>query len=110
MHVYDHLNSQWLEVVCDSVCSVKQMVHLNIHWMVCSGSSVTDYVAALRRKTQQLGLKVRIQHSCHIMHSCYQSDCGVVAAFQLSILVQAVRLRCLLRARVIAHVCCVSLK
>eukprot|EP00953_Heterococcus_sp_UTEX-ZZ885_P006199 3800-Heterococcus_DN1.PRE.2 len=34
------------------------MVHLNIHWMVCSGSSVTDYVAALRRKTQQLGLKL----------------------------------------------------
>jgi hypothetical protein len=88
------LYSQWLEVVCDSVCSVKQMVHLNIHWMVCSGSSVTDYVAALRRKTQQLGLKVRVLYNCHIAYSCYQSDGSIVAAFQLTKLVQAVRLRC----------------
>lgn len=51
---------QWLEVVCDKVCSVRQMVHVNIHWMVCSGGSVADYVAALRRRTQQLGLKVGV--------------------------------------------------
>ncbi|KAG5178381.1 hypothetical protein JKP88DRAFT_264612 [Tribonema minus] len=48
---------EWLEVLCDRVCEVQKVVHININWMVCSGSSVTEYVLALRRRTQQLGLK-----------------------------------------------------
>ena len=71
MLLYHSLHIKWLEVVTDVSCSVSRMVHLNIHWMVCTGSSVTDYVAALRRKTQQMGLKVMHAHivSYHVMSS-----------------------------------------
>jgi hypothetical protein len=68
---------EWVEVLCDKVCDVRQVVHININWMVCSGTSIGEYVIALRRRTQQLGLKVgqlQCTSDCACLGHCHTAS------------------------------------
>ncbi|CAM9349308.1 unnamed protein product, partial [Chrysoparadoxa australica] len=49
---------EWLHVVCDAHKPLDRVIHLDIHWLVCSGSSVAEFVSGLSRRANQIGLKL----------------------------------------------------
>ncbi|EWM23480.1 dep domain containing protein [Nannochloropsis gaditana] len=47
---------EWLVLSCDKLLDPCRAFHLDINWLVCSAKNARDFVAALLRKAQQLGL------------------------------------------------------
>jgi len=55
---------KWLFCNCDKILDPIKCYHVAIHWLVCTGVKVFDFVASLLRKANQLNLNLaQIQHN-----------------------------------------------
>jgi len=54
----------WLNCNCDTIVDPDKCYHVAIHWLVCTGARVFDFVTAVLRRANSLGLQItQIQHN-----------------------------------------------